>query len=311
MSHFSSRHIGHQIPEDKDFEILTQPPSSIEGFIAQNFWASMEFGRPKTEPDFKRDPVIEKAELNFNRFCEEPKQPQYLAPPQKNNIPPIFHFVWLGSEVPLLHKQIIETWGKFHPGWEIRFWDKYAIDRFPWSSRRSKLVYESAIYFAEQSDVIRLEILNRFGGVYIDTDAICLKSINDLISSPSITFFIGQEKNYLVNDKALGVNGALMGATKSHPIIQFCLENMIALVEAPWESILTRTGPLLITKACSHFINEGHEKEILVLPCSYFYPLPFYNENVPKKITAEEIKNQYIAKESIAVHLWAKSLSSG
>lgn len=80
-------------------------------------------------------------------------------------IPRIFHHIWFGSELPSRFKEYIKTWKRFHPGWKFMFWDE---DNLP--ELINQRLYNKARTYAEQSDIVRLEILKKYGGVYVDTD---------------------------------------------------------------------------------------------------------------------------------------------
>ncbi len=80
--------------------------------------------------------------------------------------------------------------------------------------------------------------------------------------------------------------------------MKFCLENLQTALDNPNEGIIKRTGPGLISRACQAVLLNKNEK-ILILPCSYLYPLPWKKRDV----TSESVL-EYINSESLAIHLW-------
>ncbi|NYK77369.1 hypothetical protein GPW07_24425, partial [Salmonella enterica subsp. enterica serovar Typhimurium] len=70
-----------------------------------------------------------------------------------------------------------ESWRRHHPSWEVRLWTD---ENLPDDLVR-KEAYERLRKPAERSDIIRLEVVLRYGGVYVDTDIECLRSIEPLI----------------------------------------------------------------------------------------------------------------------------------
>jgi mannosyltransferase OCH1-like enzyme len=82
---------------------------------------------------------------------------------------------------------------------------------------RSPAVYERIRMPAERSDILRLDLLYRYGGVYIDTDFECRRSIEQMIGDDD--FFAA----YAKPDK---VNNAIIGATAGHPIIDHALREV-------------------------------------------------------------------------------------
>jgi mannosyltransferase OCH1-like enzyme len=106
-----------------------------------------------------------------------------------------------------------QTWAEHHPGWEMRLWTE---DNLPKDLRRAE-VYERLRVPAERADILRLEVLWREGGVYLDTDFECLRSIEPLIEG--LDFFSA----YL---KPGRTNNAVIGAVPGHPILDRALDEL-------------------------------------------------------------------------------------
>lgn len=277
--------------------------SSLQGFIPVPFWESMAWKRGVTGQELFDDTDLKIAEENFKNFCGQVAdfpQSYYSKPPQNYTIPPIIHFIWLGSPIPLKVNLVIESWKRCHPGWEIRVWTDTDVDSFFWSSQRLQTGFIQAETWAEKSDILRFEILYQFGGIYSDTDVICFKSFHDLVTN-DLTFFGGLEFNYIIKDwnDPLYVGTAIMGAIKGSPIMKYSLDHYRTAQEAPTVNLVHRSGPGLVSRACHEAIASSDKDSILILPCSYFYPLPYNNKWIP----SEEVL-EFISPESLAVHLW-------
>ncbi len=129
-------------------------------------------------------------------------------------IPRIFHQIWVGPDpLPEEHARYQQTWLDHHPGWELRLWTD---DDLPDGLRRPE-AYERLRSPVERGDILRLELVCRFGGVHVDTDFECLRSIEPLIEGAG--FFIGRTKE----DRS---NNALFGAVAEHPILVHALEEI-------------------------------------------------------------------------------------
>jgi mannosyltransferase OCH1-like enzyme len=133
-------------------------------------------------------------------------------------IPRIFHQIWVGPDpLPDEYAAYKQTWLELHPGWEQRFWTEANL---PEGLRRAE-VYERLRAPAERANILRLELLSRFGGVYVDTDFESLRSIEPLIDEAEL---------FITLAKPGRVNNALMGSVPNHPIVEEALEQ-IAPVE--------------------------------------------------------------------------------
>lgn len=100
-------------------------------------------------------------------------------------IPKIIHYCWFGGKaMPELAKNCIESWKKFLPDYELRLWneDTFDLDMYPYARE----AYENR-KFAFVTDVVRLWALEKFGGVYMDTDVEILKPLDDLMNLPAFT----------------------------------------------------------------------------------------------------------------------------
>lgn len=100
-------------------------------------------------------------------------------------IPRILHRV-----VPEHTTADVETfWQRFremHPTWELRTW------RDPLNSEEFELghLFGRCRRGAELADVVRLEVLHRYGGIYVDSDCEPWRPLDPLLHH---SFFIGTE----------------------------------------------------------------------------------------------------------------------
>lgn len=106
-------------------------------------------------------------------------------------IPKILHYIWFGNN-PLtpLALECLASWKAAMPDWTIMRWDEsnFDIAAAPLYVRQA---YEARKY-AFVSDYVRLWVLEQYGGVYVDTDVMVLKSYEPLLSD---TAFIGMEES--------------------------------------------------------------------------------------------------------------------
>lgn len=128
-------------------------------------------------------------------------------------IPRVIHRVWLGSdEMPEEFRHYGETWERHHPEWEMRLWTDSNLPelRFPEAFDRCR-------NHGERSDVLRSELLARFGGLYVDTDVECKRPIEPLI---------GDASAFCAWVRPGRIGSAVLGATPGHPAIETLLTEM-------------------------------------------------------------------------------------
>lgn len=94
-----------------------------------------------------------------------------------NNIPKVIHYFWFGNNPkPEIVIKCIASWKKYMPDWEIKEWNENNYD--VQCCRYVEQAYK-AKKWAFVSDYARFDILNKFGGLYFDTDVELLKRIPD------------------------------------------------------------------------------------------------------------------------------------
>ena len=127
-------------------------------------------------------------------------------------IPKKIHYVWFGrGEKSEKIKQCMESWKKYMPDWEIKEWNE---DNFPISYNKFTQHSYDAKKYAFTSDVARLYALYTEGGVYLDTDVMVYKPLDEFLNEKAFTGF--EDVNYPVT--------ATMGAEKGNPIIKLMLD---------------------------------------------------------------------------------------
>ena len=189
-------------------------------------------------------------------------------------IPKIIHQIWLGSDVPEVFNKWMSTWASLE-GWEYHLWTDEKVKNL---KLHNQSVYNQSTNYGEKSDILRLELLSRFGGVYVDVDFECLKP--DLFDElhRSFDFYIGfepLEHGFVQKFNMFKVCNAIIASTPSHPLIQDLITNLKANYYAYYKncSVIQRTGPSYLTRMiCEHEMAGLHAKRNMYLPCTFFYP---------------------------------------
>jgi mannosyltransferase OCH1-like enzyme len=167
-------------------------------------------------------------------------------------IPRIVHQVWLGpNPLPDEFAAYRETWGEHNPGWTLELWTE---DHLPDVLQRPE-VYDRLRVPAERADILRLEVLWRFGGVYVDTDFECRRPLEPLLDG--VDFFTA----YL---KPGRVNNAIIGATPGHAILERALAELRPAQTYKYDK--AAAGPLFLDRLVKDY------PEITIFEPRLFYP---------------------------------------
>lgn len=105
-----------------------------------------------------------------------------------DKIPKIIHYCWFGgAKLPRVAKHCIRSWGKNCSDYKIVEWNESNFD----VSQSPLYVREAydAKKWAFVSDYVRLFVLYRYGGIYMDTDLEILKSIDVFLKHEAFSGF--------------------------------------------------------------------------------------------------------------------------
>jgi len=150
------------------------------------------------------------------------------------------------------------------------------------------------IKFAHKADKIRLEMLLKYGGIYMDIDTITYRSYENLLK---YDFVIGiQEENYNLTETTLYCNAILFSKRNNIFIKKWIEEYENHFVPSGWCEASVHL-PGIILKNLNENPNNSL-KNIKILDKEYFYS-PLYNE-------VEKIfeNNGIINDNLLTLHLW-------
>ena len=190
-------------------------------------------------------------------------------------IPRIFHRV-VPEVVPPRFEEFWQRLQALHPAWEFRTW----ADPLDPSEFETGPLFAECTSGAQLAGLVRLEVVHRHGGIYVDMDVEPLRSFEELRELPC---FIGTEDGRILTD-------AVFGAVPGHPGIRAALDRAKS---TPMTAGAWATGPGVVT----HVLSQRDDVE--VLPPEVFYP---YLWQEPWRE-----REDFTATTAIAVHHWNMS----
>jgi inositol phosphorylceramide mannosyltransferase catalytic subunit len=129
-------------------------------------------------------------------------------------IPRIIHQIWVGPDpLPREFEPYVKSWKRHHPDWEHRLWTE---DNLPEDPIRPE-VRERLRAPTERSDILRLELLYRYGGVYADTDLECRRPVDELLGDEP---FVG---TFFKPDR---VTNTFLASVPNHPLLERALREI-------------------------------------------------------------------------------------
>ena len=162
----------------------------------------------------------------------------------------IFTFWEPSEKMPGYLKLCIETWKKYLPEYEIKILDYKSVKYFIGEMLFSKIISNS-MTLPIQADAIRVALLYKYGGIWMDTDIIILNGE-----------FIKKLENYelamLGEEKTKSQSIGFIYANKNCSIINFWLKNIIRKVQIYKRNLKTINNSEIFGKTRKKIISWNY-----------------------------------------------------
>jgi mannosyltransferase OCH1-like enzyme len=217
-------------------------------------------------------------------------------------IPRILHRVWICPPGPPMPAEFVgygERWRQLHPTWQLQDWARTA-DLEPMVNRE---LYDHPVSGHEhrsRADVVRLESLWRFGGVYVDTDVEPVRALDPLLEAvqrAGASAFIVWSANRWRGRRL--VSNAVIGAEPEHPWVRRAMAGLPPSVAANRGRYLAIQTVHYLTDLLGPLTAGVTADGVLVLPEATFYP-----RSSPARRAGRPLR---IGAGTYAVHHWAHS----
>ncbi len=210
------------VKQSDDFNTLMGSNKSVWKFI-------------ETHEDFK----------NIHRFKDiytKNKDLQFLKQ-EEVRIPKVIHFIWLGpNPFPKESLENVRSWVEHHPNWTFKFWtdrrralphpsmEMHLVTDFKFT--KLKDCFQQSDNYAEKSDLLRYEILNQEGGLYVDHDVRCFKAFSPF--HYNFDLYCGLEPPHKpILSSSISVNNNIIGVKPGHPVMQKAIDR----VKERWDEV--------------------------------------------------------------------------
>jgi len=215
-----------------------------------------------------------------------------LLPRVYKVIPKKIHQIWIGPHpFPEKYKKWAETWKELNPDYEYKLWTDEDVAKL----RLPRIYYELDNY-GPKSDILRYYILNEYGGVYVDTDFECIKSI-DFLSY--LSFYAG-----FGYPKELEIYVGILASVPHHPVIVAAYDRIQRVtVREVMCSTLKSTSSYFFTNVFFSVVRS-YQEGVVVFPTRYFYP--FSNKEKIEDVKTLQ-RQQRLKEESFGIHHWEVS----
>ena len=176
-------------------------------------------------------------------------------------IPKVIHVFWIGDQSKR-PSAWIDSWRVMNAGYDIRLWTNSEVSSQTWAlpDLINKWFRKE---IAGAVDIMRWEVLYRFGGIAIDADSECIRPLDNWLLETEC--FAAWENE--ISRPGLVATGAL-GCVPGHYLFRQVLidikEDKDPFSGAAWQKV----GPQRLTNTIARHSNLP----ITIYPSHYFYP---------------------------------------
>lgn len=197
-------------------------------------------------------------------------------------IPKIIHQVWIGPNNPPMKRiNTIKEFVSQNPEWSYKLWRDEDISEL---GLINSLEYDEEKSYCGKCNIIKVELLFRYGGIYIDTDVIWLgnRSFNELLDAKT-GFFLSYETE---NEELFA--SSVVGSSQYNPISYYIIKNMSNITTlCKGLPAFKTTGPYIFNRTLLPI------RHIITTYQSYYFLPNTVDRNNKEKRSIEIIKKKY------------------
>jgi len=131
---------------------------------------------------------------------------------------------------------LMKTWWDLHPDWEVLVWPCSQLQvvwrrsRFGWVKEcqptagwKNQSQIDACFSWAAKADIIRYEILYRYGGIFVDADSECVRALDERFLLPEV-WCCYENEAYAGKRLANGYLGSVPGSSLMKDLVEACAE---------------------------------------------------------------------------------------
>lgn len=222
-----------------------------------------------------------------------------------NNIPNIFHFIFFGyTNFEYIHYLAIKTCYDNNPDSIIHLYNTNEPEQYNinWNNIKKYVkiikvqppdnIFGNSLHsYAHKADIIRLQKLIEYGGIYLDIDVLTLKSFKDILQNPNKDCIMGFQA---YNTQYEGLCNAVIIAKPQSQFLINWLDNYKTFNSNEWD------------KHSVHLPKKLAQENPELIECynqDKFFPISWWFSEKYKLFNKENL-NLNLLNNSYCIHLW-------
>ncbi|MEO0343643.1 MAG: glycosyltransferase [Pseudomonadota bacterium] len=183
-------------------------------------------------------------------------------------IPKRLSHIWIGPLNPPL--EWMNSWRDKHPDWDYVLYDNAFLQSFPFKNRSLINEYFARGEYAGCADLIRYEVLLKFGGWVAEADSVCLNPVDELLTEDKV---YGSYDKIDLDHSWLGIS-PFFAAAPGNPLIKDLVDRCSAYTPYHLKAPANTVG----NRFLQTWLTKERRKQTVLFPSYMFIP---WNKNHP------------------------------
>jgi mannosyltransferase OCH1-like enzyme len=208
-------------------------------------------------------------------------------------IPKKIHLVWVGTPRPRKYDFLVSEIKRINHDYEVIEWNDENID----FELINHDLYHKCENLGSKSDILRFELLYKYGGIYIDYDFLQIKKFDDLLDSD---FFAGA-----AGDAQDEVWNSIVGAAPQSQVALKFLEGLSStkpIRKNEIDRVMNETGPYYLKR----ILDDNHiTEDVRIFRGKQFFPFPGAQRFLIRNLTPGDIEyaRKFADESTYCIHL--------
>jgi len=209
------------------------------------------------------------------------------------SIPKKIHLIWVGGTRPPKFDYLINEIKRINHDYDVIEWTDNNID----FELINQNLFDQTENFGAKSDILRFELLYRYGGIYMDYDFLQIKPFDDLLD---YDFFAGTNK-----DVPNEVWNSIVGSVKDNELCKKFVEGLKdtkPIKKHEIDRVMNETGPYYLMDL---YRSKKWDFKHKIFIGDYFFPFPATQRHRIRQLSKQDINyiKTFITNNTYTIHL--------
>lgn len=210
-----------------------------------------------------------------------------------SKIPKKIHLVWVGNPRPRKYDFLVDEIKRINDDYEVIEWNDDNIN----FQLMNQELFEKCQNLGSKSDILRFELLYKYGGIYIDYDFLQIKKFDDILDCD---FFAGAPKD-AHNEVWNSIVGSVEGSQVALKFLEG-LKDTKPIEKNQIDRVMNETGPYYLQRILE---NNVFTEKIKIFRGNQFFPFPGAQRFLIRNLNSSDIDyaRKFADETTYCIHL--------